>query len=98
MRCCWQSFAKKVYLVHRRDTLRASRVYLEPLKSSGVEFISNSRCGGPCARKKLTGVELEDVRTGERRTPACEGLFVAIGRVPDTGLLRGQVELDAQGM
>ena len=46
---------------------------------------------------RADGVELEDVRTGERRTLACEGLFVAIGRVPDTGLLRGQVELDAQG-
>ena len=88
---------KKVYLVHRRDTLRASRVYLEPLKSSGVEFIWNSRVAGLVHEKKLTGVELEDVRTGERRTLACEGLFVAIGRVPDTGLLRGQVELDAQG-
>lgn len=88
---------KKVYLVHRRDSLRASRVYLEPLKNSGVEFVWNSRVTGLLHEKKLTGVQLENVKTGERSALACEGLFVAVGRVPDTALFAGQVELDAQG-
>ena len=47
--------------------------------------------------KYLTGVELEDVKTGEKRELACDGIFVAIGRVPDTALFAGQVELDPTG-
>ena len=47
--------------------------------------------------KRLTGVEVEDLRTGARRELFCDGLFVAIGRVPDTALFAGQVELDPSG-
>lgn len=87
----------KVYLVHRRDQLRASAVYRKALDEQGVEIIWNSRVTGLKKETKLTGVELENVQTGEKRELACDGIFVAIGRVPDTGLFAGQVELDPAG-
>ena len=89
--------AKKVILVHRRDTLRASKVYMDALKDSGIQILWNSRAVGLLRDKRVSGLVLEDVRTGARRELACEGIFVAIGRVPDTELFRGQVELDEQG-
>ena len=87
----------KVYLVHRRDQLRASAVYRRALDEQGVEILWNSRVTALRKESRLTGVELEDVTTGEKRELVCDGLFVAIGRVPDTGLFSGQVELDAAG-
>lgn len=88
----------KVYLVHRRDSLRASSVYLNSLKDSGVELIWNSRIASLVQQDgQLTGVELERTDTGARSELSCDGLFVAIGRVPDTELFRGQVELDEDG-
>lgn len=87
----------KVYLVHRRDQLRASAVYRKALDEQGVEILWNSRVTGLRKEKHLTGVELEDVKTGEKRELACDGIFVAIGRVPDTALFAGQVELDPTG-
>ena len=87
----------KVYLVHRRDQLRASAVYRKALDEQGVEIIWNSRVTGLKKESRLTGVELEDVNTGEKRELTCDGLFVAIGRIPDTALFTGQLELDAAG-
>ena len=87
---------KKVTLIHRRDSLRASKVYLDPLQNSGVEFAWNSRVSEILHDKKVTGVVVEDAR-GEKRTIPCEGVFVAIGRIPDTQLFEGQIELDKQG-
>ena len=88
---------KKVYLVHRRDELRASAVYRDALRENGVEILWNSRITALRKEKRLTGVEVEDLRTGARRELFCDGLFVAIGRVPDTALFAGQVELDPSG-
>ena len=87
----------KVCLIHRRDRLRASAVYRKALDEQGVEILWNSRVAALRHGTKLTGVELEDTRTGERRELACDGLFVAIGRVPDTALFAGQVEMDEAG-
>ena len=87
----------KVYLVHRRDQLRASAVYRKALDEQGVEIVWNSRVTGLKKESRLTGVELEDVNTGEKRELTCDGLFVAIGRIPDTALFTGQLELDAAG-
>ncbi|WP_297208977.1 thioredoxin-disulfide reductase [uncultured Flavonifractor sp.] len=87
----------KVYLVHRRDQLRASPVYRKRLDEQGVEILWNSRVTALRKDTRLTGVELEDVQTGARRELACDGIFVAVGRVPDTGLFAGQVELDSAG-
>lgn len=87
----------KVYLVHRRDQLRASAVYRRALDEQGVEILWSSRVTGLRKEKRLTGIELEDVKTRERRELACDGIFVAIGRVPDTALFSGQIELDPAG-
>jgi len=89
--------ASKVYLVHRRDTLRATPIYLQRLKDAGVEIIWNSVVSGLQADKKLTGVELTDVKTGEKRVLPADGLFVAIGQLPESSLAAGQVVTDKAG-
>ena len=88
---------KKVWLIHRRDRLRASAVYHRALEEQGVEIIWNTRITALRREKRLTGLELEDVNTGARRELACDGLFVAVGRVPDTALFAGQVDMDGAG-
>ena len=90
---------KKVYLVHRRDTLRATKSYLGPLeKAENLEFVWNKQIDGLQATdEQLTGISMTDRVTGERSTLPVDGLFVAVGRVPDTDLVRGQVDLDAEG-
>lgn len=89
--------AKKVYLVHRRDTLRATPIYLQRLEDAGVEIIWNSVVIGLQADKKLTAVELKDVKTGETRVLPADGLFVAIGQLPESSLAAGQVAADQAG-
>lgn len=90
--------AKKVYLIHRRDTLRATKVYHEPLKKAeNVEFRWNSAVEKLLHEEKLTGVILKDVNTGEEKELVLDGLFISIGRDPATQLFRGQLELDERG-
>ena len=89
--------AKKVYLVHRRDTLRATPIYLQRLEDTGVEIIWNSVVTGLPADEKLTAVELKDVKTGETRVLPADGLFVAIGQLPESSLAAGQVAADQAG-
>ena len=88
---------KKVTLIHRRDTLRASKVYHDALPNSGVEIRWNSRPTELLFDQRLTGVKLADTVTGEESVLPCEGLFIAAGRVPDTGLFRGQLDMDEAG-
>lgn len=88
--------AKKVYVVHRRDTLRATKVYHDPLlKAENVEFLWNSTVSALIADERLTGVKVKDVQTGASRELTCDGVFVSIGRKPATDFLAGAVELDA---
>ena len=90
--------AKKVYLIHRRDSLRATKVYHEPLeKAENVESLWNSGVSGLQYGEKLTGALVRNVNTGEERLLELDGLFISIGRDPATALFRGQLELDAQG-
>lgn len=90
--------AKKVILVHRRDTLRATKVYHQPLmQTENVEFRWNSVIAELLHDEKLTGVRLENVKTGEQELLPCDGVFVSVGRVPVTELVQGQLELDAGG-
>ena len=87
---------RKVYLIHRRDSLRASRAYLRPLMDSGVEFVWNSRVTKLLHGEKVTGVLIENTQGGTREI-ALDGVFIAIGRVPDTQPLQGLVDLNEQG-
>ncbi len=87
--------AKKVIVVHRRDHLRATKIYHEPLmKAENVEFRWNSTVEELLHDTKLFGVTLKDVNTGERTQVDCDGLFVSIGRNPNTELVQGVVTLD----
>lgn len=89
---------KKVILVHRRDTLRATKIYHEPLmKTENVEFRWNSTVTALLHDEKVTGVRLRDVQTGAESEVPCDGVFVSIGRKPATELVAGQLELDQNG-
>ncbi len=89
---------KKVMLVHRRDTLRATRVYHRQLENTeNVEFHWNSVVSALLQDQVLTGVQLTDVQTGEKTELSCDGVFVCIGYTPATGLVADQLELDSSG-
>lgn len=89
---------KKVYLVHRRDSLRAGRSYLEPLQQAeNLTFVWNSTIDALLYGDKLTGIRVTDKATGQQTGIDCDGLFVAVGRVPNTAFLEGQVALDDHG-
>ena len=97
--------AKKVILVHRRDTLRATKIYHEPLAQAenvcssdlNVEFRWNSVVSALLSGDRLTGVRLRDTVTGEESVVDCDGVFVSVGRQPATALAVGQLELDGGG-
>lgn len=89
---------KKVYIIHRRDKLRASKSYYEPLeKAENIEFIWNAQISRLLYDDKLTGLTVTNKITGESFDIACDGLFIAIGRIPDTALAAGQLDLDPNG-
>ena len=87
-----------MYLIHRRDTLRADKVYREPLLAiENMEFLPDSVIGELLYDAKLNGLRVQNIKTGEERTLEVDGLFVSIGREPVTELFRGQVALDSAG-
>ena len=89
---------KKVYLVHRGAVLTASKSYWTALqKAENVEFIWNSRVVELLYGSVVTGVVLEGVESGNRSELACDGVFIAVGRIPNTGLFHGVLEMDAAG-
>ena len=90
--------AEKVIVVHRRDTLRATKIYHEPLmQAENIEFRWNSVVTELLQEDKLTGVRLKDVNTGEETVLSCDGVFISVGRKPATELVQGQLELDHSG-
>ena len=90
--------AKKVYLIHRRDTLRAEKIYREQLeKAENVEFLWNSTVSQLLYEEKLTGVKLQNVYSLTESVLEVDGLFISVGRSPATELFRGQLELDENG-
>ena len=90
--------AKKVILVHRRDTLRATKVYHQPLMAAeNVEFKWNSVISQLKEDGRLTGVVIRDVISGEETEISCDGLFVSVGRQPATELVKVQLQLDEGG-
>ena len=90
--------AKNVILVHRRDTLRATKIYHQPLLGrENVEFRWNSTVTELLYNDHLTGVRLRDMITGAESTIECDGVFISIGRKPATDLVRDQLEVDRGG-
>lgn len=92
---------KKVIVVHRREQLRATKAYHQPLmQAKNVEFQWNQTVKAVVSQDesgKMTGVRLEDVQTGEEKEVACDAVFVSVGRAPATQMLETQVVLDENG-
>ncbi len=92
------NLAKKVYVVHRRDTLRATKIYHEPLmKASNVEFLWNSTVSDFISDGRIKGINIKNKLSGAETEIPCDGVFVSIGRKPATEFLSNIVELDANG-
>ncbi|MEG0324723.1 MAG: FAD-dependent oxidoreductase, partial [Raoultibacter sp.] len=91
--------ARKVYIVHRRDTLRATAIYHKLLEETeNVELIWNSQIKELLAKDgMLGGVLVEHVESGDINEVNCSGLFVAVGTEPNTEFLHGLLELDPTG-
>jgi len=91
-------FAKSVTVVHRRDTLRASKAMQErAFADPKISFIWDSEVAEILGDQKLSGLKLRNVKTGELSDLAVTGLFIAIGHDPRTELFKGQLELDEEG-
>ena len=89
---------KKVYLIHRRDTLRATKIYHEPLqKAENVEFKWNSEVKELVFDSKLTGIKIKNVKTDKIEEIETDALFISIGREPNTTIFKGQLSIDASG-
>ena len=89
---------KKVYLIHRRDSLRATKIYHEPLMSTpNIELKWNRRVSEFLFEDRIKGVRLEDTLGGKSEDIEIDGLFISIGRTPATSLFEGQLELDHEG-
>ncbi len=90
--------AKEVILVHRRDTLRAERIYRNQLEAApNVTFLWNSTVEKLLRGERLTGIMVKDVLSGQTQEVLCDGLFVSIGRDPATELVKEQITLDETG-
>ncbi|MBR5217533.1 MAG: thioredoxin-disulfide reductase [Oscillospiraceae bacterium] len=90
--------AKKVIVVHRRDTLRATKLYHQPLLDApNVEFYWDSQVSELLRDGRLTGVKVKNVRSGEETVVECDGVFVSVGRAPATDLVKDQLTLDGGG-
>jgi thioredoxin reductase (NADPH) len=91
-------FASKVYVMHRRDELRASKIMQDRARrNEKIEFVWNTVVTEVLGDAGVTAVRLEDTETGAQRDLAVDGLFIAIGHQPNTALFEGQLEMDAQG-
>lgn len=89
---------EKVILIHRRDTLRATKIYHSQLENTpNIELRLNSRVTGLLHDEHLTGLKLEDTRSGEKSELNVDGVFISIGLAPETGLVQGQVDLTSEG-
>ena len=88
---------KKVYLIHRRDTMRATKIYREPLMTTdNIEFKWNSQIDKLLFEQNLSGVVLKN-NDGHFEKIDLDGLFISIGRTPASELFKGQLELDGYG-
>ena len=90
--------AKEVILVHRRDSLRATKIYYDALESAeNLHLQWNTVVTGLLGQERLSGIRVKNVLTGEESEIACDGLFISVGRTPATNLVKDQLELDKAG-
>jgi thioredoxin reductase (NADPH) len=93
-------FASKVILIHRRDTLRASKIMQDKaFANPKIEFMWDSEIASvnDVEKGEVTGVTVRHVKTGALTEVPLDGVFIAIGHTPNTSLFKGQIELDANG-
>lgn len=91
-------FASKVTVIHRRDTLRASKIMQDRAKQHPkISFIWDSAVSDVFGESMVSGVELTNLKTDEKQQLDCEGLFVAIGHIPATDFLKNTIDLDEKG-
>ena len=92
------NLAKKVYVIHRRDSLRATKIYHEPLMNAeNVEFLWNSVVSDYIVEGRVSGAVIKNLSDGKESKLDADGVFVSIGRKPATDLFRGKLELDENG-
>jgi thioredoxin reductase (NADPH) len=91
-------FASKVVLIHRRDTFRASKIMIDRVKANPkIELLMNHEVIDVLGENKVVGLKVKNTVTGEESTKDFTGLFVAIGHIPRSELIAGQVDLNAEG-
>jgi thioredoxin reductase (NADPH) len=93
-------FASKVILIHRRDTLRASKIMQDKaFANPKIEFMWDSEIASvnDVEKGEVTGVTVRNLKTGALTEVPLDGVFIAIGHTPNTSLFKGQIELDANG-
>jgi thioredoxin reductase (NADPH) len=91
-------FAAKVYIIHRREGFRASKIMLDRARNNPkIEFILNSVVTDVLGDEVVTGVKLKNVKTGEASELKVDGMFVAIGHTPNTRLFTDQLKMDKEG-
>lgn len=89
---------QKVYIVHRRDKLRATKAYIDSLSNAdNIEFIWNSNITKLISDNTLKAIEVTDSLNGHKKLIQCSGLFVAIGRIPNTAIFKASLALDNSG-
>lgn len=94
--------AKTVYLIHRRDTFRGDETLVKALDATAnsnknIKYLLNSKVTGLVGQDHLQSLHVEDIASGKTQTIDIDGLFVAIGRKPDTEILAGKINLDKNG-
>ena len=91
-------YASQVTVIHRRDSLRASKIMQErALKHPKIRFIWDTAVEDVLGEQAVEGLKLRNLKTGEINTMAVQGMFVAIGHQPNTAIFKGQIEMDEQG-
>lgn len=91
-------FASKVYLVHRREEFKASKIMLEKVKAEPkIELVLNSEVKEVLGDTQVTGLRLFNNKTNQESTLPLSGMFVAIGLIPNSAIVEGQIELDPRG-
>ncbi len=92
------NLAKKVYLIHRRDTLKATHIYKTPLeKSENIEFLWNTTLTNIIFDQKVIGAQINNLKTNEISGLALDGVFISIGRKPASELFKDILDLDEYG-